>query len=55
MVGPNGARVEYPFSNKVEHVVIESMKCVDGEDGSSNLGEDNEEYTYVSPGSLQHL
>ena len=28
---------------------MESMKCVDGGNGSSNLGEDNEEYMYVSP------
>ena len=29
MVGLNGARLEYPLINKVEHVVIESMECVE--------------------------
>ena len=30
-------------------MIIESMKCVDGGNVSSNLEEDNEEYMYVSP------
>ena len=30
MVGPSVARLEYPLINKIEHVVIESMECVDG-------------------------